>query len=271
LIIVNDGSTDDTRDVVKSIVDDRIISVENERNRGMLATRNVGFNLARGKYIALLDDDDELMPGALQTAVCKLKDLSAEGIKMVWFAALDPVKGYLTNYGRNSSGYITYEDALCVRVHGDFWAIFAKDLLGDDRFDERGWGMESALFLKLHRRSKVYYFHEPLVLNHHEHAGRAGSSKTRLLHLPESALAIRLFLKQYGAELASACPERYGYLMASLGFLEIMTGNLEDGRNDLRKSFKYTFRWRMVPAYLVALFMPERVVRTLYSTLVRLR
>lgn len=58
LLIINDGSTDKTEDIIKNIRDDRIQYYCFETNKGVAYARNFGIELARGKYIALMDSDD---------------------------------------------------------------------------------------------------------------------------------------------------------------------------------------------------------------------
>ena len=58
LIIVNDGSTDNTHDIITSFSDDRIRYYQNDGNKGLIYTRNKQINLASTEYIALLDSDD---------------------------------------------------------------------------------------------------------------------------------------------------------------------------------------------------------------------
>lgn len=66
LLIVNDGSTDDTAAIVGSYQDSRIRLVHNPKNMGLVPTRNVALSEARGKYLAILDSDDIAYPERLQ-------------------------------------------------------------------------------------------------------------------------------------------------------------------------------------------------------------
>jgi glycosyltransferase involved in cell wall biosynthesis len=67
IIVVDDGSTDDTESVVKSIKDDRIRYYKIE-NSERAAARNYGTLRAKGDYITFLDSDDVVMPHYLEEA-----------------------------------------------------------------------------------------------------------------------------------------------------------------------------------------------------------
>jgi len=58
LLLIDDGSTDGTIEIIKSYADPRIRLVRNEHNLGLTATFNKGIDLAIGKYVARMDADD---------------------------------------------------------------------------------------------------------------------------------------------------------------------------------------------------------------------
>lgn len=65
LIVADDGSTDDTCNVVEAVKDPRVILLRAERNQGSNAARNRGINAARAPLIAFLDSDDVYLPKKL--------------------------------------------------------------------------------------------------------------------------------------------------------------------------------------------------------------
>jgi glycosyltransferase involved in cell wall biosynthesis len=65
LVVVDDGSTDDTRQVVEAVSDPRLRYVYRE-NGGLSAARNTGADVARGELVVFLDDDDRFTPDMLR-------------------------------------------------------------------------------------------------------------------------------------------------------------------------------------------------------------
>ena len=59
LIIIDDGSTDNTINIINNIKDDRINLILHEKNQGAAAARNTGLKNANGTYVAYLDSDNE--------------------------------------------------------------------------------------------------------------------------------------------------------------------------------------------------------------------
>ncbi|CUQ67235.1 glycosyltransferase [Candidatus Nitrospira inopinata] len=73
IIVVNDGNVDVSSVIGALNTDDRITLIKHDRNRGLAAARNTGIRVARGKYIAYLDDDDRYLPDHLETLVTVLE------------------------------------------------------------------------------------------------------------------------------------------------------------------------------------------------------
>ncbi len=65
-LIIDDGSSDKSLEIIKSYSDPRIRIVQHTENSGLISTLNEGIELASGKYIARMDCDDVSMPERLQ-------------------------------------------------------------------------------------------------------------------------------------------------------------------------------------------------------------
>ncbi len=65
-IIIDDGTTDGSSQYLGSLSDPRIRIIRNERNLGITQSLNIGFSIAKGKYIARMDSDDISLPCRLQ-------------------------------------------------------------------------------------------------------------------------------------------------------------------------------------------------------------
>ena len=85
IIIVDDGSEDDTAAVVARRGDPRVV-YERQSNAGASAARNRGASLARGAWLAFLDSDDEFLPRKLETFHAAIE--SAGGPRAVWYSPL---------------------------------------------------------------------------------------------------------------------------------------------------------------------------------------
>jgi len=73
LLIVDDGSTDNTYERILEFSDPRIRVIKNEQNEGLRTSANIGLSQSRGKYIARLDSDDISLPARLEKQVALME------------------------------------------------------------------------------------------------------------------------------------------------------------------------------------------------------
>jgi len=79
-LIINDGSTDATEDIIKSYKDSRIVYVENEINIGYIRTLNRGLEMIDSEFIARMDADDLWVPTKLEKQIKLLDEKPEVGI-----------------------------------------------------------------------------------------------------------------------------------------------------------------------------------------------
>jgi glycosyltransferase involved in cell wall biosynthesis len=84
LLIINDGSTDNSKTIIESFSDSRIRLLNNEENTGLAKVRNRGIDEAKGEYIAWLDADDISNPLRLEKQVKLLDERQEIGICGTW-------------------------------------------------------------------------------------------------------------------------------------------------------------------------------------------
>ncbi|HRP72399.1 MAG TPA: glycosyltransferase [Luteimonas sp.] len=89
VIVVDDGSTDDTQAYLADRYGERISCIR-QANAGVSAARNRGLAMARGRYIALLDSDDEWLPEKTQRQVAFLDANPGVGMVLCNVMRMDP-------------------------------------------------------------------------------------------------------------------------------------------------------------------------------------
>ena len=93
VIVVDDGSTDDTAGVVDGLKADERIQLIRQDNQGAAAARNVALMAARGEYVAFLDSDDLWLPTYLEAMAATLAEGADAGFSYTDAWTLDPATG----------------------------------------------------------------------------------------------------------------------------------------------------------------------------------
>lgn len=174
IVIVEDGSTDETMEVLEKYEDKRLRMVYHEFNKGVTAAKNTGLNNIRGEWFTFLDSDDEMVPDAL-AIMMKIpleKDASVTAISC---NCIDSVTGKFCGIGLNADQYVDFKTIN--NCSGDFWGLTKTELLLKDRFNELLSGWENVLWYLINERANRYYIHKGLNIVHTEGNDRVTNYK----------------------------------------------------------------------------------------------
>lgn len=99
--IINDGSTDDSEQVILSFKDPRIIYLKNESNKGLIYTLNRGLDIIDNEYIIRMDSDDIALPQKFEKQVMYMDsfpELVASGTQIEYFGQAATVSNFPLNH-----------------------------------------------------------------------------------------------------------------------------------------------------------------------------
>jgi glycosyltransferase involved in cell wall biosynthesis len=167
LIVIDDGSTDDTDEVVRGFDDDRIKYLRHDENRGTPAARNTGIAEAEGDFVAFQDSDDEWLSTKLKKQMRAFGQAPSD-VGVVYTGMLRIVDG--------ERRYIPYSSV--ERTEGDIRRSLSRqnfiptqvatvrrkcfDEVGD--FDENAWPLSDwELWIRISKRFQFELVDEALV------------------------------------------------------------------------------------------------------------
>jgi GalNAc5-diNAcBac-PP-undecaprenol beta-1,3-glucosyltransferase len=165
LIVVDDGSNDDTAGIASSFKDPRIRIMKHETNRGQGAALNTGLDNMRGQWFTLLDSDDEMVtPNALSTLL-SVPERVDPAITAITCNCIDTQTGAFSGSGLDNEQYLDAKDVI-QRCRGEHWGLTKTSLLQSDRLNENI--QPGFLWYKINKRARRYYIHQGLRLFHTE-------------------------------------------------------------------------------------------------------
>ncbi|HXT63749.1 MAG TPA: glycosyltransferase family 9 protein [Pyrinomonadaceae bacterium] len=175
IIVIDNGSTDDTRERLRPFVDSEKIQYRCQQNLGPSSGRNVGSRLARGKYLQFLDGDDLLLPDKIERQVRELESMSSAAICACDFRLFDGHDTTSLYGGDKFDGQFPlrqFDQLFEFETVIHRWLIPAKLFSDCGGFEEDVWGAEDWLLIwKLHASGATSLFiDEPLAL-YRRHAG----------------------------------------------------------------------------------------------------
>jgi glycosyltransferase involved in cell wall biosynthesis len=159
LVVIDDGSTDDTRSVVKSVNDDRLEYYYKD-NGGQSSALNLGLVKAKGKYIAYLDSDDLWPPNYLETVVEQLEENTEYGAAYARVIEVRPdgSRKEMSSSKRYRSGWITkyfFEFGPCLMPSATCFRRFVwRDVFWDEALKR---GHDFDVFLRISTKTQFLF------------------------------------------------------------------------------------------------------------------
>jgi len=231
LIVVDDGSKDNTKEIVDNFKDRRILYLRHITNRGGGAARNTGIKASKGKFVAFLDSDDEWMPEKLRKQMDLFQKLPSNYGAVYSFINLANRHGTFSSKSHAYREFVYEEMLKCCFLHTST-VIFRKNCLEEVKgFDEtflrcHDWD----LYLRLAKHYKFDLVPEALA-TYYLHGNQLST---------ELSAKIRAYEKLLGKHKKEfdTCPKSLCRFLKYIGILYIISGQSQQARNYFIMSMK---------------------------------
>jgi len=198
IIIIDDGSTDNTLKVVNSFNDNKIIFIQ-QRNKGASSARNTGIKEANGEYIAFLDSDDLWLKDKLRKQIDFMRENQKVGLlgtgcfqvidtnKMI-YKKIFPHKNEILQ--KDLIKYNPFiQSSVMVRKN-----VFNDIGLYDEKFKE---SEDYDLWLRIAQKYKIANLKQALVTKKYSKAGLSKNKDSKQLYFALKARKNAISRKQY--------------------------------------------------------------------------
>lgn len=210
LVVIDDGSTDDTQSILARFTDPRIVIDRLAVNSGLAAARNAGLARSQGALIAWLDSDDISLPRRLERQVAVLECRPRVGICGTWVGTMG-ASSETWRYPRRAgivASRMLFDDPIATSS-----VMMRREVLrGMHHFDpEYAPAEDYDLWERASRGWEVV--NVPAVLTHY----RIHESQTSALHHERQALAIKRIQERQLHKLGLTLTEEEWHLHARIG------------------------------------------------------
>jgi glycosyltransferase involved in cell wall biosynthesis len=242
IIIVDDGSTDKTVEVAKNA--QSRAQIHTQENQGVVAARNRGVSMAKGKYICFVDSDDVVLPERFAKQVALL-DGDAE-LGLVFADALI-IDSQGEKIGRFSDVYpvVAGDVAQMLSLHYCFTPMITVMVRADvlrktGPFEKPGPICDYMKWIEVAHISKVYYDPEPLGC-WRRHQTSTSKQANKVKSYAKTRAALKRILKKYPtleAEIGKKIIKRYSRSYFLTAFWLAADGHVGRARKYYYKAVK---------------------------------
>jgi GalNAc5-diNAcBac-PP-undecaprenol beta-1,3-glucosyltransferase len=204
--------TDDTEEskakplIERYLTDPRIKYVINTKYKhGPSGNKNNGLDNITGEYFTIVDDDDIIMPNAIE----ELLNVAIKGnYSIVCANCVDNIEGRFIGLHHGMSEEFVWVDWLCSRYEGEYFGIIKTSILENDRYYDECWGGEGILWFRLLKRARVgFYLDEVLKVCSIDNQDRVSFQYVE--KAKRTYLNYVLFLQEFGDDIKHYCPKNF--------------------------------------------------------------
>lgn len=242
VIIVDDGSTDKTVEIIKKMSDPRIKILVNEKNEGACFSRNRGVIEAKGNYIAFQDSDDIWEKNKLEICLDYLKKENADVVFSSYVLNDNIiVPSYNLNNFKNKVKQVLIKNCISTQT-----IVGKKNVFLDEQFDvNMPRYQDFDLSVRLLSKYKVYYVDQPLVKVYQQEDSITKQSLKGVFALERMLSKYKLMIVS-DKDLASNFYSNLGVHYEKAGI---------NGKEYFRKSLKYKFNMKVLVRYILSSLM----------------
>jgi glycosyltransferase involved in cell wall biosynthesis len=258
VIIVDDGSTDNTPDVVRPYLSDNRVRYIRQENRGPSAARNRGIRKAKGEFIALLDADDVWLPSKIEKQLQLIRKSADVGLVYCLAENVDEKGEELPHVPMPHMEQATYKDLLYFPLTLPSCVLTRKRIFDEvGLFDETLTAVEDTnMWIRILRHYKSAYVNEILVkIRKHMKSSQtnlANMERNLLLHVQK---CIEMF-----PELEHNRREAYFQIYKGLMYLSYMYNKKKEMVHYYVKagSLRPSFYFESIAVFLRKYFLRNR-------------
>jgi glycosyltransferase involved in cell wall biosynthesis len=242
IIIVDDGSTDKTVEVAKK--EQSRAQIYTQQNQGVVAARNRGVSLAKGKYICFVDSDDMVLPERFAKQVALLESDSELGLV---FADALIIDSQGMEIGKFSDVYpvVPGDVAQMLAMHYCFTPMITVMVRADvlrktGPFEKPGPISDYMKWIEVAHISKVHHDSEPLGC-WRRHQASTSKQANKVKSYAETRAALKRILRKYPAlkaEIGEKIVQRYSRSYFLTAFWLAADGNVKRARKYYCKAVK---------------------------------
>lgn len=230
VIVINDCSQDNTSEVLKEIKKkyQKLIILENEKNRKQMFSKNRGLNIAKGEYIFFGDDDSYLQPGTIKRMLQTKSDTGADvvGARILYMNSDEQnfnecierhnIDGrFISDLSRLEFSFTQALSEPVECFYAQPFILTEKQTIGDLRFDMRYTGNcyreETDFMLTLFLSGKKFVYDSQALLINFPPQKATGGARTanKFLYHFESVINNYKFLKKFNKEINKITSHKY--------------------------------------------------------------